>query len=330
MIYIKPWLPAVGTFLAFLLLRRLIISLGFLVLRKLTSYTPFNFDTYMVHAAESPVSFMILISAVTSSVILIPELDIEHWQPVLVNFFSSCVMFAVFWFLYNLTREQLGLIPQILRHCKIGEDSVVERFARVLIRTLIIAFALIFIARAWGYDIPGLLAGLGVGGIAIALAAQETLSSIVGGIMLIIDKPFVVGERIKSAAGEGVVESMGFRTTKVQTFNQGIINIPNSALSKDSVTNWSRINKRRVEFRIGLTYNTTPEQMSTCITRIRELLAAQPDIPTEDTVVIFDTYRESSLEVWITYTTTIIEYNSFCLFKEMINMEVMKIVRGLG
>ncbi len=327
---IQPWVPALATLITFLILRKLFVGLGFWLLKKLTARTPFKFDTTMVHAAEGPVSFMTLTLAVTSAVSLVPNIDLERWQPVLLSFFSSCAMVAIFWFIYNLTQEGLGIIGQVLRHFKVEEDNVLERFIRVMLRALIIAFALVFVARAWGYDVPGLLAGLGVGGIAIALAAQETLASIVGGVMLIVDKPFVVGDRIKTAAGEGVVQNMGFRTTKVQTFAQGIINIPNSALSKDSVTNWSKIHKRRVEMRIGLTYDTTPEKMEECVRLLREFLANQPDIPAEDTVVIFDAYTANSLEVWITYTTTILDYNVFCRFKEMVNINVMKIVHSLG
>lgn len=330
LITLKPYFPAIGTLIILMILRRFIIGVGFFLLRKIVAYTPFKFDTYMVNAAEGPAGLVSWIFVLLSAVALVPEFGTDFCHLIFLNIFTSGILLASFWFLYNLTRKQLGVINRTLTQFKMGNDEVLERFIRAALRVLIVTFALIFIARAWGYDIPGLITGLGVGGIAIALAAQETLSSIVGGIMLIIDKPFGVGDRIKTAAGEGVVHSMGFRTTKVQTFTQGIINIPNSALSKDSVTNWSKIPKRRVEFRIGLTYDTTVPQMQECLSQIRALLAAEETLPPEDSIVIFETYSASSLDIWITYTTTTMDYNQFCLLKERINMEVMNIVTGLG
>ena len=112
-----------------------------------------------------------------------------------------------------------------------------------------------------GYSVSGLLASLGIGGLAVALAAKDTLSNVFGSLMLILDRPFKLGDWIKAGDMEGTVEEIGFRSTRIRTFAKTLITVPNSIIANLPLDNFSRMPKRRIKLTVGVTYATTPAQM---------------------------------------------------------------------
>ena len=99
------------------------------------------------------------------------------------------------------------------------------------------------VAQEWDYRIDGFIAGLGLGGLAFSLAAKDTLSNVFGGLVVILDKPFSIGDWIKTPSVEGTVEDISFRSTKVRTFAQALVTVPNATLANEPVTNWTRMGK---------------------------------------------------------------------------------------
>ena len=103
-----------------------------------------------------------------------------------------------------------------------------------------------------------------------------------------LDRPFTIGDWIQTSTVEGTVEDMGFRSTKVRTFSQALVTVPNSVLGKDTITNWSKMGKRRISYRLPLSYSTTPEQLEECLIRLREMLKSHPEIHQETIFVHFE------------------------------------------
>ncbi|MHC4391847.1 MAG: mechanosensitive ion channel family protein, partial [Planctomycetota bacterium] len=129
-----------------------------------------------------------------------------------------------------------------------------------------------------GYNVTSVLAGVSVGGIAIALAAKDTVSNLFGSIMIFTDKPFEVGDWIKTGSTEGIVEEIGLRSTKVRTFQDTLISIPNSHIGAAAVENVSRFQARRVYVNLGIRYDTELKKIEPAIEGIRKILDEHGDV----------------------------------------------------
>lgn len=167
--------------------------------------------------------------------------------------------------------------------------------------------------RAWRFD-------------PIALAAQDTAQNLFGGLVILLDKPFQVDDWISTPDIEGVVEDITFRSTRVRTFPNALVVVPNSTLVSSPITNWSRMNKRRASFTVGLTYDTTEAQLQRCIARITEMINQNPEVLADDTVVAFNSFQDSSLEISVLFYTRATSFSAFQKIKEQVNYGIMKIV----
>ena len=186
------------------------------------------------------------------------------------------------------------------------------------------------IAEKWGYDIQGFVTGLGLGGLAFALAAKDVAGNIIAGIFIIIDKPFSVGDWISSDILEGTVESISFRTTKIRTFEQALITVPNSKLSNEPVTNFSRRGKRRVNFNLSVTYGTSKEKLQICVEKIRNMIDNHPQVNKDVLYVRFDKFNASSLDIFIYFFIDTPELSQYLKIKENINFNIMEILQQEG
>src|SRR5262249_8920002 len=151
--------------------------------------------------------------------------------------------------------------------------------------------------QEWGYDVTGLIAGLGLGGLAISLAAQDTLSNIFGFAAIVSDRPFVVGEYVKTKDVEGSVERVGLRSTRVRQIDQAVVAVPNSMLASSAILNWSRLSKRKLEVTLGVTYKTRPDQMEALLASLREMLKAHDKVDPNSVVVYFIGFGQSALNI---------------------------------
>ncbi|MGI6226826.1 MAG: mechanosensitive ion channel family protein, partial [Peptococcales bacterium] len=128
---------------------------------------------------------------------------------------------------------------------------------------------------------------------------------------------------------EGTVEEMGFRSTKVRTFAQALVTVPNSVISKNPITNWSKMGKRRINYRLGLTYNTTSDQLRECVKRLREMLKSHPEVHPETIFVYFERFGDNSLEIFLYFFTKTTNWQKFLEAQEDINLQIMDILKEL-
>ena len=186
------------------------------------------------------------------------------------------------------------------------------------------------IIQQWGYDVTSLIAGLGLGGLAFALAAQNTLSNLFGSVMIFTDRPFKIGDWVQSKNGEGVVEEIGLRSTRVRTFANTLITIPNADMASTAVENHSKMTKRRIMTTIGVVYGTTPEQVERIVTRVRALLRESEAIDQGFHMVNFTGFGASSLDILIYCFTKSTVWTEFMQARQELFFEVMRIVREEG
>jgi len=197
-------------------------------------------------------------------------------------------------------------------------------------RTMVVIIGGIAVIQNLGYSVGSLLAGLGIGGLAIALAAQETLANLFGSIVMLTDKPFTVGDWIQFRDVDGNVEAIGMRSTRIRTWSKSLVVVPNKLLTSEIIENWSAMPKRRVKMTIGVTYDSPREKVEELVKRVRRLLADDPDINQEFNLVNFTGFGPSSLDIFIYYFTKTTKWAEYLAIRQRINLEIMGLVEALG
>ncbi len=178
-------------------------------------------------------------------------------------------------------------------------DDLLVPLVRKSLKVFTVAVGLVMILQSLQVEVAGLLAGLGLGGLAFALAAQDTVSNLFGSVTVLLDRPFQVGDWVVVGDVEGTVEEMGFRSTRIRTFYNSLITLPNSTLIKASVDNLGARRYRRWSTRLGIAYDTPPERVDAFCEGIRELVRRQPYTRKDYFHVYFNEFGAASLEVLV-------------------------------
>jgi MscS family membrane protein len=155
-----------------------------------------------------------------------------------------------------------------------------------------------------GYDVMALIAGLGIGGLALAMAAKDTVANFFGGFTIFTDRPFTMGDRIVISGFDGTVSEIGIRSTRLKTLAGSEVTIPNSRFADSPVENISREPSRKIVLTLGLTYDTTPEKMRRALDLLREIIEAQGDDTDESVIVGFNSFGDFALGITLIYYIT--------------------------
>ena len=145
-----------------------------------------------------------------------------------------------------------------------------------------------------------------------------------------MEKPFVIGDWIAASGVEGTVEDISFRSTKIRLFSQSLVIIPNSMLAGGAITNYSRMGKRRINFYLGLTYNTPENKVKSCVERIKQMLMQHEGIHPETILVYFENFNDSSLDIIIYCFTNTTVWSEYLEVKQDINLKIMSILEEEG
>lgn len=327
--FIQPWIFSIAIFIGFLIIRAVFRSVIFKFLRIFAAKLPFSTDEDIVDAANHPLQFLILVLGIYFALLASPFAFLgDHL--VVDHLVRSSILITVFWTLFNLSTNTHNLLITMLGFLGIALEESLANIASAFVRFFLAAIALAMIVSEWGYDINGFIAGLSLGGLAISLAAKDALANVFGSILIIMDKPFMVGDWISANGVEGTVEKISLRSTSVRTFPQALVYVPNSLLSNTPITNYTKRAKRRVEFNLGVTYSTTPEQMQECVQGIRKFLCGHNEIYKEDLTVTFDSFGGNSLNIFIICYTKTTNYLEFLKIKEEINFALLDILSDTG
>ncbi|MBZ0299682.1 MAG: mechanosensitive ion channel family protein, partial [Anaerolineae bacterium] len=237
---------------------------------------------------------------------------------------------AAFLTLYNAVDLIVASSLRVRHITGLALDEQLVPFLRVAFKIVIIALAVVVLLQEWEYDVSGLIAGLGLGGLAFSLAAQDTVSNLFAFTTIVSDRPFVVGEFIVTPQVEGIVEQVGVRNVRIRRLDQAFVTIPNSKLTDGPVTNWSRLQKRWVNFTLGVTYSTTSSDMRVLLHRIREMLLTVEKVDSNSIVVLFTDFGDSALNILVRCYIYEPDWVKFNEIKQDINLQIMDIVADLG
>ncbi len=206
-------------------------------------------------------------------------------------------------------------------------DDTVFEFVLKITRVLIYVIAIFLVLAILEINLTGLIAGLGLGGVIVTLAAQDTAKNLFGGLVIFIDKPFVVGDWIEMDAYEGTIEDITFRTTRIRTFENALVNIPNAIIADASVTNWSKMEKRRYKANLCVELNTPLEKLQLLKTRIENMLQERESVYDDSIIVKFDQITDNGMNILIYTYTNSVDYASYLKEVEDINIKIMKILK---
>ena len=185
----------------------------------------------------------------------------------------------------------------------------------------------VLLSKIFNIDVTALAAGVGIGGIAIAMASKESLENLLGSFTIFFDKPFLVGDLVTTGNITGTVEKVGFRSTRIRTFDKSIVTVPNKNMISAELDNLGKRKVRRARFYIGLTYDTTIDQIKKVVKEIEILINDHPRTDQEGRVK-FQEFGASSLDIMVLYYVNSTKWDDFIDVKEDINYKIMKIVNN--
>ena len=210
-----------------------------------------------------------------------------------------------------------------------SDDQMVP-FIKELSKIITVIFAFfVILGTVFNLNVATIIAGLGIGGIAVALAAQDSLQNLLGSFTIFADKPFLVGDLVRIDKFEGTVEKVGFRSTVIRTLDKTLVIIPNKKMVDSPLENLSLRNLRRVKFKIGLRYDTSAEVIRKICEEVQKVVNDHP-VTNEDTLVTFDSFGDSILNIQVLYFISIVDYNDYMHIRQDLNYKIMAIVKVNG
>jgi MscS family membrane protein len=237
---------------------------------------------------------------------------------------------ALFWALWR----GIGVIGGALRgaHWATGNPSAqsILSIGIRLGRVVTLALGAVAVLSSLGYPVAGLLAGLGLGGLAFALAAQKTVENLFGSLSLAIDAPFRVGDFVKIEDFVGTVEAIGLRSTNIRTLDRTLVSIPNGRLAEMRVESYSVRDRLRLACTVGLVYGTSASQMRQVLEGLEAVLRAHPLIWPEAVIVRFKELGASSLDIEIMAWFRTSDWSKFQLIRQEVLLQFLQIVEGAG
>ena len=300
---LRDWLISLGIILGALVLNKLIVLLNKHVIQKLTDKTNNRLDDILFKMLEAPVLLgIVLLSIWIAARRLELGLEVEDF---ILKSFKVLTVLNVTWFVARLVNALIEeyLVPKAedTRDAYKNIDSHLISIARRAMLAVIWTVGIVMALNNVGVNVGALVAGLGIGGLAFALAAQDTIKNIFGGFTIFTDRPFRIGERIKVDGFDGFVEDIGIRSTRVRTLEKRLVTIPNYKIVEASVENVSGEPMRRIVLKLSLTYNTTPTQMDQALAILTGLPKVIKEIESKECVAAFSNFADSALEITLIY-----------------------------
>jgi MscS family membrane protein len=325
--YIGCFLALAATFIARLLVRHFLDGW----VKKMSERTATELDDKLLAAFRRPVLFAVLISGfyLALGILTLPTdpMDLPRFIHAL---FTSLLIVAAAWVLFSAVDVLNLYFQRFTAKTESKLDDQLAPIIRRILRIIVILMAMVMIVQNLGYSVSSLLAGLGLGGLAFALAARDSLANMFGSVTIFTDRPFQVGDWVKAGGAEGTVEEVGFRSTRIRTFEKTLITIPNSKIANSLIENMDARNIRRVKINLGLTYDTTADQMEKALEAVREILRSHPGVDQGYWLVYFTDFGASSLDIFVYYFSKSIVWAEYLETRQDVNLKIMRKLAEMG
>ncbi len=326
---IKNLLISLLVLFVLLLIKNLLLRISLKTLKGLAKKTKTRIDDDIIEIIEPPLkSFLTILCFYIAFLILGFG---ASYNTVASKILLSFAIVDISWAFYRAERIFTKAMENFFlkQRSEIGLSFV--PFFNRFIKSSIVVIAFILIVQEWGYNIGAIITGLGIGGLAVALAAKDTLANMFGGLTIIMDRPFKIGDWIKVGSIEGIVEDIGFRSTRIRTFEKSLISLPNSVIANTAIENFSRRGERRISYKIGVTYSTPKEKLAEAVKRIKDMLIEHPNISKKATLMVYFTeFADSSLIIFVYCFTNTAVWSEYLAIRQDINLRIIGIMEELG
>jgi len=315
---IEHYLIALGIILGSMLLLRLFRKRLLNQIKRWTENTETKLDDYFISGLEKFGLPMLNFAAIYAGLSFLNFT--EKTDKLISHAFTVVIAFYV-------VRLVTSVIRLMLESFTLSLDGGQEKLKQVngimlIINLVIWSLGLLFLFDNFGYDVTAVIAGLGIGGIAIALAAQNILGDLFNYFVIFFDRPFEIGDFITVDDKKGTVENIGIKTTRVKSITGEQLVFSNSDLTNSRIHNFKRMERRRVLFALGVTYQTSAHLLEKIPVIIKGIIEAQPSITFDR--AHFSKFATSSLDYEVVYFVGSAEYNQYMDIQQKINLEIIK------
>jgi len=327
-----PWFWQIMT----VILAIVAINVGaYYVLRhieKFAARTQTIWDDALIKAARRPVTLLLWTLGVAVAFRIVHEHFDFHYFDLVAPTRNVLFITALAWFLIRLFKNAADNAAALrLATAERGDRATVDALSK-LGRMSVVIIAILSILQTLGVSLAGVLAFGGIGGIALGFAAKDLFANLLGGLTIYLDRPFMVGEWIRSPDKkiEGVVEYIGWRNTRIRAFNKNAIYVPNALFTNIIVENPSRMTNRRIKETIGLRFLDIGK-MAAIVADVKAMLLAHPEIDTESTLIVsFNAFSDSSLDIFIYAFAKTTEWEPFHVIKQDVLLKIADIIAAHG
>lgn len=296
--------------------------------RRVTSKTRFTWDDDLLDSLHRPAGFIFLM--------IFFRLSYTNLQlSVTVNLYLSTILeiavsIGFVWLFYNLADVFAKYLAVITSKTETKLDDQLVPLIRKTLRFFIVVMGVILILQNNGYNVASLIAGLGIGGLAVALAAKDTLANFFGSITIFVDRPFRIGDWVKIGSVEGTVEEVGFRTTRIRTFYNSLVSMPNATISTSDIDNLGMRKYRRFKTNLNLTYSTSPEQMEAFVEGIKAIVKANSHFRQDYYEVHFNSMGAHSLDVLVYVFFEVPDWSTELQQRHNFLLEILRLAKEVG
>ncbi len=285
-----------------------------------------------INAIKGPFGYFILIQGFYIAIIslqLPDEIGSFEITSMIHAIYILIISFIVLFFAFKIIDIIAIYIGEKVKRTDSNLDNQIIPLIIKSLRILVITIGILTILNNFGYNIISLLTGLGLGGLAFALAAQTTLSNVFGSVTIFSDKPFHLGDWIKIGDVEGTVEEIAFRTTRIRRFDQALVTVPNSQFVNTYIVNYSAMRKRRIEFYVKIVYNTPLFNIKEAIKGIRSMIEKDERFDQSCYIVRLTELGEQSLNIYIYCFTKTIDWREHLAIKEELILNIIQLLEEL-
>jgi MscS family membrane protein len=298
------------------------------VLGHLAARTQTAWDDTLLHRIAAPLNLLWAIAVFTA---LRPWLDLDaEAGEVVSRVLRSATLFVVFWAGFRSLDVGFDAAASAPWSKVNASLSGLLPLGRKLGKILLLAIGLVSVLNELGFQVASLLAGLGIGGIALALAAQKTVENLFGSVAIGVDQPFRVGDFVKIEDVTGTVETIGMRSTRLRTLDRTLVTFPNGKLADLKAETFAARDRLRISVNLGLSYDTTAAQLRAVLAGVEQALLAHPRIWPDGTSVRFTEFRESSLNVEVMAWLQLTDWSAFTRERQELYLRFMAVVEEAG
>lgn len=317
------YLIALGIICASFLVAKTALWISKTYIKSIAKKTKTQIDDILIEAGEGPVTFLMIILGfyIAYNYLIVPEGSVI----ILGNVVKILVAIDIGWFLLKFIDSLLvSYIQPLSQRTATQLDDHLLPFIRQLVKFVIISVTIVVVLDNAGYDITTIVAGLGIGGLAFALAAKDILSNIFGGVTVIVDKPFTIGDRIRIDKWDGKVKEIRMRSTRIETIDGSQLIVPNANITASYIENVTREEHRRIKNVLGLEYNTSANKLEEAKKIIDNVLNMTQGVEheTKKYKIAFMEFGASSLNITVLYW--IRDITNAEIIQDKINMEIKK------